>query len=69
MIWELFARQSAESLSLRNSFITISSRHWFLGQDLWQLFVNYHAKLDLLNSRVNGKSDQLVAEVIWRISG
>ena len=26
---------------------------------------NYHAKLDLLNSKVNSKSDQLVAEVIW----
>jgi hypothetical protein len=26
---------------------------------------NYHAKLDLLNSKVNSKSDKLVAEVIW----
>ena len=27
IIWELFARKSAESLNLRNSFITISSSH------------------------------------------
>ena len=25
----------------------------------------HHAKLDLLNSKVNCKSDQLLAEVIW----